>query len=341
MFARTLALGLTTLAPAFASTSAGLATQDEVPLERRLHFWIGEWDCYTPGGSLNGRNDLVARLEETVIHENWSPIQGGPGGESWNYFDRNSRTWRQHWMSGGIPFVFVGTPKENGILYEGPHLDGRSSPNRSRMFIRPVDGGRVRQTGTRSTDGGKTWAPEYDLIYVPRGEAFQPAPEGVSDAGDGAAPAVTDPARQFDFLIGEWRMDVEQFDPQGNRIRTLTDWSRVRPMNGGASLIDEWGTDGYTVRTYDPRQKVWRLFWTDRQYSAGKMQMWEGTFEDGVGTFVGGYSVPTGSGGTAITSKIEFSEIERDSVLWKMWKSQDGGKTWVLDYIRSYTRTSG
>ena len=305
-----------------------------LPLPRLLHFWIGEWDCYSAKTrKLNGRNDLVARVGDTVIHEIWTPVGGGPGGESWNYFDPASRTWRQHWIDpSGRAFVFVGTRKEGGILYEGPHLDGKPSPDRRRMFIRPIGDGRVQQTGTRSSDGGKTWSAEYDLVYVPRGEPYEAAP------GQVARPAPEDPARQFDFLIGDWRMDVEQLDPDGKVVRRLTEWSRVRPVIGGAALIDDWNGSGFTVRTWDPREKVWRLFWTDRAGTAGRMQMWEGTFEDGVGTFVGGTALPSGS--TGIRSRIRFSEIEDDSVLWKMWKSPDGGETWVLDYVRRYQRVS-
>ena len=304
-----------------------------VPLPRALFFWVGEWDCYTPGGALSGKNDLVPRNGETVIHEIWQPVQGGPGGESWNYYDPLTRTWRQHWMSpDGTPFVYVGKPRDGGILFEGPHLDGKPSPNRKRMFIRPIGAGRVQQTGTKTSDGGTTWQPDFDLIYVPRGEAFQP--------GAGARPVAPQaPARQFDFLIGDWRMDVEQVDAKGERIRSLTEWSRVRPMIGGASLIDEWGGSGLTVRTWDPNKKVWRLFWTDQNTFAGRMQVWEGTFQNGVGTFVGGMSLPDGDG--RIRSKIEFSEIQEDSLLWKMWKSPDNGQTWVLDYIRRYTRLDG
>lgn len=57
-----------------------------------------------------------------------------------------------------------------------------------------------------------------------------------------------------------------------------------------------------------------------------------------MGTFLGGSGVPYGT--TGIVSKIEFSEISADSLLWKMWKTADGGETWVLDYIRRYKRVS-
>ena len=297
-------------------------------IETLLHFWVGKWDCYSSkGGPVNGFNDLTARMNGKVVHELWTPADGRPGGESWNYFDPVSRTWRQHWIdASGRPFVFVGTKKENGILYEGPHLDGKATKFKRRMFIRPIGNGRVQQTGTKSNDGGKTWQTEYDLVYVPRGEPFT----------KGANVPKQKAEKGFDFLIGDWRMDVEEYDPQGKQIRTLTDWSRVRKMIGGASLLDEWGDEGFTVRTWDPNKKVWRLFWTDRDFLAGNMQIWEGTFENGVGTFVGGYSVPDNI--SRSKSKIEFSEIKDNSVLWKMWKSPDNGETWVLQYIRRYKR---
>lgn len=295
---------------------------------RLLHFWVGKWDCYLPkSGKINGYNEITARVSGNAIHEHWTPVGGGASGESWNYYDPPSGTWRQHWMDPqGRPFVYVGKPKDNGILFEGPHLDGKKTQYLQRMFIRPIGNGRVRQTGTKSNDGGKTWQHNFDLIYVPRGEPFDAKTEIPK----------TDPAKQFDFLIGDWRMDVEKYNPAGDLVSKSTDWSRVRSMIGGASLLDEWGNSGFTVRTWDPRKKVWRLFWTDRQYSAGKMQLWEGTFENSVGTFIGGNSVPKSN--DLIYSKIEFSEISDDSVLWKMWKTSDNGKTWVLDYIRRYQR---
>lgn len=294
---------------------------------RLLHFWVGKWDCYLPSGKLNGYNELTARVSGNIIHEHWTPVGGGASGESWNYYDTRTGTWRQHWMDPqGRPFVFVGQPRGEGILFEGPHLDGKTTSFLKRMFIRPIGDGRVRQTGTQSNDGGKTWQPNFDLIYVPRGEPFQP---------NSKLPP-TDPVKQFDFLIGDWRMDVEKYNPQGALVAKQTEWSRVRPMIGGASLLDEWGNSGFTVRTWDPRSKVWRLFWTDRQYSAGRMQLWEGHFKNGVGTFVGGNSVPKSN--DRVYSKIEFSELAADTVLWKMWKTPDNGKTWVLDYIRRYHR---
>ena len=41
-----------------------------------------------------------------------------------------------------------------------------------KMHVRPIHNGMVRQTGSSSVDDGTTWTVKYDLIYVPKGEAF-------------------------------------------------------------------------------------------------------------------------------------------------------------------------
>jgi len=42
-----------------------------------------------------------------------------------------------------------------------------------RMRLRRIGDGRLRHTGTASSDDGVTWIVKYDLIYVPRGEKFE------------------------------------------------------------------------------------------------------------------------------------------------------------------------
>ncbi len=144
------------------------------PVNTRLQFWVGSWDCYSAKtGQLNGTNEMVSRMGGSVIHEHWQPVGGGGPGESWNYFNPATQTWRQLWVDGsGNPFEYDGKPQGKGILFEGPHNDGKPTTNKKRMFVRPIGNGRVQQTGTQSSDGGRTWAPEYDLVYVPRGEAY-------------------------------------------------------------------------------------------------------------------------------------------------------------------------
>lgn len=161
-----------------------------------------------------------------------------------------------------------------------------------------------------------------------------------------AAPPCTEPeARAFDFLIGEWKMHLRSKNQRGEWGTPPVSRSVVVPMLDGCALLDEWihynragevTEKGFTVRTYDPNAKQWRLFWTDNGVFQGRMQMWEGTFEDGVGTFIGGDAAPHPRGRT--TSKIVFSDIGQDALHWEMFFTRDDGETWDLVAVREYER---
>ncbi len=144
-------------------------------LDKALSFWIGAWDCYSAAsGSLVGHNVLEARVAGRVIHEHWTPVGDGPAGESWNYLDPASGSWKQNWVDvRGDVVEFEGRRKEGGMLFEAVRPRPGAKPELVRMFVRPTEGGRVRQTGSRSFDGGDTWEPRYDIVYVPKGEAYE------------------------------------------------------------------------------------------------------------------------------------------------------------------------
>ena len=152
-----------------------------------LRFWLGEWDCYSASsGSKSGTNTFTLRNGDRVILEEWVASDNSFG-SSWNWFDTNTGKWMQAWVDGGGgSTLFAGKRQGSGILFEGknapPKAQGDSKksayPTLHRMFVRPIDGGRVQQTGTASTDNGKTWQPRYDLIYVPKGQPFALAKPG-------------------------------------------------------------------------------------------------------------------------------------------------------------------
>jgi len=47
-----------------------------------------------------------------------------------------------------------------------------TKPYQRRLTFTPLSGHRVRQFSEGTTDAGKTWSTEYDLIYVPQGAPF-------------------------------------------------------------------------------------------------------------------------------------------------------------------------
>lgn len=145
--------------------------------ESALHFWVGEWDCYsTSTGSLSGTNTLSFRVGNKVIHESWTSSGGQFSGESWNVYNRETNVWEQTWVdtSGNRLFITAKCNDETveGLMFEGENVAPGAKPQKSRVHVRPVDEGRVMQTGYSSDDGGKTWTQQYEFVYVPRGEAY-------------------------------------------------------------------------------------------------------------------------------------------------------------------------
>lgn len=144
-----------------------------------LHFWVGEWDCYNAkDGKRAGTNTLSFRVNGLVIHEEWESTGGSYMGESWNFFDPIKKAWKQTWVgSGGGVTQFVADKKTDveGVMFVGKAFNPTNVHEHPmhKMHVRPIHGGMVRQTGSSSTDDGVTWTVKYDLIYVPKGEAFE------------------------------------------------------------------------------------------------------------------------------------------------------------------------
>lgn len=168
-------------ASASASASASSksdATDSNDDGKKGLHFWVGDWDVYSvQSGELVGRNSLSFRVNKHVIHERWASVGDSYTGESWNHYDPIKKAWRQLWNGSGgsvVEFYEDTDSDADGIMFVGkgidPADDGKISM--SKMHVREINNGWVRQTGSRSTDKGSTWIIRYDLVYVPKGKKF-------------------------------------------------------------------------------------------------------------------------------------------------------------------------
>ena len=160
--------------------SASSPTPDVVlsSVETKLHFWVGQWDCYAAqNGKLVGRNVLELRAGKRAIHESWVSDGDSYAGESWTHFDPRSGSWKQIWTgANGDLAEFESDPDSelDGVFFTGTAFAPSIGETEIRkMHVRKIGNGRLRHTGTASSDDGATWIVKYDLIYVPRGEAFE------------------------------------------------------------------------------------------------------------------------------------------------------------------------
>ena len=160
------------------------------------------------------------------------------------------------------------------------------------------------------------------------------------------APAIAaahDGQRDFDWEIGTWHTHLRR---RLNPLSGSNNWiemdgtSIVRKVwNGRANLVelvaDGAGRhfEGLSLRLYHPEGKQWSLHFSNA--ANGEMaQPTIGEFHNGRGEF---YDQETYNG-RAILVRFIISNITHDSARFEQSYSDDGGKTWEVNWIATDTR---
>jgi hypothetical protein len=175
------------------------------------------------------------------------------------------------------------------------------------------------------------------------------ANDTVAQPGPKAAPTVKerDGQHDFDFEIGRWKTHLRR------RLRPLTgsnEWvelegiSVVRKIWDGKANMVELTVDlpgggrfeGLNLRLYNPKSKQWSLNFVNR--SDGTLSPpTVGEFRDGRGEFYGQEIY----NGRSILVRFVISDIKPDSCRFEQSFSDDGGKTWEVNWIAVDTRLEG
>ncbi|NNF38708.1 MAG: hypothetical protein HKN71_08570 [Gemmatimonadetes bacterium] len=143
-------------------------------------------------------------------------------------------------------------------------------------------------------------------------------------------------ARQFDFWVGEWDVDlrIRQDDfSWSDEVRSV---ASVYPILRGKAVLELWsdvregGIKGYSLRYFDTARDEWVLWlnWPGPDVSGSSSLA--GTFRHGRGEFF--------SRNDASVSRYTFSDIGPNSLRWDDAFSQDGGATWSNRWIMEFTR---
>lgn len=159
-------------------------------------------------------------------------------------------------------------------------------------------------------------------------------------------PAVSDDgSHDFDFEIGTWKTHVKRLMKPLAHSSEWADYdgqSVVRPIwNGKANLLEltmdgsRGHFQGLSLRLFNPDSRQWSLSFV----SAGSGTLGApsiGDFNGGRGEF---YDQET-FGGRAVMVRFVISDIKKDSVHFEQAFSNDGGKTWEVNWIADDVRVS-
>jgi hypothetical protein len=178
------------------------------------------------------------------------------------------------------------------------------------------------------------------LDKFPRSQKKNPGVEQTSAAKE------TDGQHDFDFKMGSWKIHLKR------RLHPLTGsttWvefdgtSVTRKVWDGRADLEEFETDGstghlegLTLRLYNPQTRQWSLYWANSKDSAmgQSLQPMIGQFKDGRCEFYDQEFFR----GEAIYVRFIWSEIAPKSAHFEQSFSEDGGKTWEVNWITDQTR---
>lgn len=171
-----------------------------------------------------------------------------------------------------------------------------------------------------------------------------PAQSNANAPAAGATAAARDGSHDFEFELGSWKIHLKRL------VHPLTgsnEWvefdgtSVTRKLWNGRGEIEEFETDGasghiegMTLRLYNPESHQWSLYWANSKAGTMAGPPNVGEFKNGVGEF---YCWDT-INGRMILIRYVWSNITANSAHFEQSFSDDGGKTWEVNWITDQTR---
>jgi hypothetical protein len=160
------------------------------------------------------------------------------------------------------------------------------------------------------------------------------------------APAPRDGQRDFDWMVGTWKADLKRLV---NPLTGSTTWvefsgtQRTWAIWSGRGVMDEFTVDnqttkakveGLTVRLYNPANQTWSIYWANATNGAFSLPPTVGRWKDGRGEFYDHEEL----NGRWILVRYVWSDVTPTSAHFEQAFSEDGGKTWEVNWISNITR---
>ena len=146
------------------------------PEFHQLDFWIGDWDTIDMQDHPDGKGPSIAHavvepvLDGCALHERYEQVDGLIG-ESYTLYVVSRKIWHQSWVNNGANLWLQDGQFKDGVLTMTATTIGKDGGEIRHRITWAKQGDGVREISVASKDGGKTWAPEFDCLFVKHGTA--------------------------------------------------------------------------------------------------------------------------------------------------------------------------
>ena len=274
----------------------------------------------------------LANLGELEVEGDGKHVEG----LSLRIYDARARQWRIHWANSGDGVLGTamvgGFAKGRGEFYDQEDYEGR--PIVVRFIFSDISTTSFKIEQAFSDDGGKSWETNWITTFT-------------RDTAPSATQAARDSNGRSDFAFedGTWSMRQRRLkDPFLPREWTESTGSThvVRPVWRGRASLGELvlgggapSFGGSLLKIFDPHAKRWRVYWVDRATARVSAPL-TGDFTGGRGEFYGQDDL---RGVTALI-RLVYTDITPASFRTEQAWSVDGGTTWTVYAIDSFTRAT-
>lgn len=327
-------------------------------------FSIGRWHTHIARRvqPLSGSNEWAEYDGSSIIRTIWDGRASlgeteaeGPGGHlealSLRLYNPESHQWSLSYASTGgttstpasLSVPTVGEFKDGrGEFYDTESYKGRNILVRNTWSdITPTS---IRFEQAFSEDGGRSWETNWIAVdtRIDGSEALAPQSTGAS----GPAPLPAGGQHDFDFEFGVWKTHLKRLL---HPLSKSTIWAEydgttmVRKVWSGRSNLVELEVEGpkghleaLSLRLYSPEAHQWSLnFANSASGTVGTPSM--GEFHHGRGEFVDQETF----GARTILVRFVITEVSPTSCHFEQSFSDDGGKTWELNWVADDTLIPG
>jgi hypothetical protein len=200
-----------------------------------------------------------------------------------------------------------------------------------------------------SDDGGKTW--EANWIATDTRVAME---SGMSAERSQTAPATAvggsakgpDGQHDFDFELGSWKIHLKKLMHPMTGSTTWVEFdgdSVTRKVWDGRAQLEQFETDGaaghiegLTLRLFNPQSQQWSLYWANSR--DGLLVVPQiGEVKNGQGEFYAQDMLD----GKSILIRFIWTNMTTSTPHFEQSFSNDGGKTWEVNWITDQTRVPG
>jgi hypothetical protein len=192
---------------------------------------------------------------------------------------------------------------------------------------------------------GALMAAAFLFLYGGAGWAQAPG-SGVKGAPP-AAPA-HDGQHDFDFLLGSWKIHLKRMVHPLSGAHEWVEFDGTvvcKPVWGGKGEVEEFSVDapekkihilGLALRLYNPSSHQWSIYWANAAKGAIGGPPVVGEFKGGHGEFYDQEEID----GRVIFTRYAWSRIDTPTPHFEQAYSDDGGRTWEVNWITEQTKVN-